>query len=192
MENYKLLFTIAAVILTVAGYVPYLKDTFAGKTKPHVFSWFIWGILTAIIFALQLSAGAGFGSYVTLALAILSFFICAKSFREGDKHIKKIDVVFLVFALAAIPLWLVIKQPVLSMALLSAIDMLAFIPTIRKSWHDPYSETLSFFVITIFRHGLSIIALAEYNLVTYLFPLTWVFANGLFALMLIIRRKYKE
>jgi hypothetical protein len=34
---------VIAVILTFAGYIPYLRDVFAGKTKPHIYSWFLWG-----------------------------------------------------------------------------------------------------------------------------------------------------
>ena len=189
MIDIKLIIGIIAVILTFVGYTPYIKDIFKGTTKPHVFSWFIWGLVTAIIFSLQISAGAGFGAFVTLSVSIISFFIFFKGLKGGDKNIAKIDIVFLVLALLAIPLWLIIEQPILSIILLSAIDMLAFFPTIRKSWNQPYSETLSLYVITAFRHGLSIIALAEYNVVTYLFPATWVFANIFFAILLIVRRK---
>ena len=43
--------------------------------------------------------------------------------------------------------------------------------------------------ITTFRHVLSVIALSEDNIVTMLFPLTWVFANAAFAVVLIARRR---
>jgi hypothetical protein len=180
---------IVAIALTFIGYAPYFRDLLKGKTKPHLFSWFIWAIVTSIIYALQVSAGAGFGSLVTLAVAVISFFIFILGFKNGNKNIKKIDVVFLVLALLAIPLWLLVKQPIISIILLSTIDMLGFAPTVRKSWNDPYSETLSLYAITTLRHGLSIIALEHYNIVTLLFPSTWVIANALFSIMLIARRK---
>lgn len=175
--------------MTFVGYAPYFRDLLKGKTKPHIFSWFIWAIVTSIIYALQVSAGAGIGSLVTLAVAIISLLIFILGFKNGNKNIKKIDVIFLALALLAIPLWLVIKQPVLSIILLSTIDMLGFAPTIRKSWNNPYSETLSLYTITTFRHTLSIIALANYNIVTVLFPATWVIANAFFSIMLIMRRR---
>src|SRR3989339_176926 len=108
------------------------------------------------------------------------------------QNIKNIigDVLFLFFCFPAIPLWLIVKQPVLSIILLSAIDMLGFAPTVRKSWNDPYSETLSFYIITTFRHGLSVVALTQYNIITVLFPVSWVVANALFSVVLIIRRKH--
>ena len=180
---------IIAIALTFIAYAPYFRDLFKGKTKPHIFSWFIWAIVTSIIYALQVSAGAGLGSLVTLAVAIISLLIFILGFKNGNKIIKKIDVVFLVLALLAIPLWLVIDQPVLSIILLSTIDMLGFAPTVRKSWNEPYSETLYLYTITTFRHALSLVALEHYNIVTMLFPSTWVIANALFSSMLIMRRQ---
>lgn len=189
MTDTKNVISVIAIALTVIGYVPYIRDTLKGKTKPHVFSWFLWGGVTALIYALQASAGAGSGSWVTLAVAIIMLSVFFISLRNGNKDIKLIDIGFFILALFALGLWLIVDQPVLSIILLSAIDMLAFAPTIRKSWNAPYSETLSFYVITTFRHGLTFFALAEYNIVTYLFPATWVIANAGFAAILILRRR---
>ncbi len=185
----KSIISTIAIILTFIGYVPYIRDTFIGKTKPHIFSWFIWVVTTSIIYALQVSAGAGPGSWVTLALVIVLLIVLLLGIKNGNKNVKSIDIVFLALALVSIPIWLIIKQPIISIILLSTIDMIGFLPTIRKSWNDPYSETLSLYTITTFRHGLSIFALAEYNIITWLFPVTWVIANAIFSIILIIRRR---
>ena len=51
-----------SVLIGFIGYVPYLRDTFIGKTKPHVFSWIIWAILEYTAFGIQIKEGAGAGS----------------------------------------------------------------------------------------------------------------------------------
>jgi hypothetical protein len=48
---------------------------------------------------------------------------------------------------------------------------------------------LALYVTTSCRHGLGILGLFEYHIVTILCPLTWVFANAAFAVLLIVRRK---
>lgn len=189
MINIKEILSIIAIILTFIGYIPYIRDVLKGTTKPHIFSWLVWAITTFIIYALQVSAGAGSGSWITLVVAVIVFSVFILGLKDGDKNIKKVDVIFLILSLSALPIWLIIEQPVLSIILLSAIDILGFAPTVRKSWNKPYSETLSLYLITTFRHGLSILALVEYNIVTWLFPVTWTFANALFAIFLIIRRR---
>ncbi len=185
----KSLISIVAIVLIFIGYIPYVRDIFLRKTKPHIFSWFLWTLVTFVIYALQRDAGAGAGAWVTLTLALLLGAICMLALKYGTRDIHPSDVALLICALLALPLWIIVHQPVLSIILLCCIDMCAFIPTVRKSWHDPYSETLSLYVITTARHALSIFALAEYNIITMLFPLTWICANGLFAALLYIRRK---
>lgn len=42
--DYKLIIAIIAAVLTIIAYIPYFRDIFANKTKPHLFTWLIWGI----------------------------------------------------------------------------------------------------------------------------------------------------
>lgn len=178
-----------AVFLTFAGYVPYILDTLKGKTKPHVYTWFMWGSITAIAFALQIQGGAGVGALVTLAAAIVCGFVFLLGLRNGNKDIALIDKVCLLLGTLALVLWLFAKQPVLSVIILSMADILGFIPTIRKSWKKPYEETLFSYQMNTFRFILALVALETYTIVTILYPLTWVIANGLFSIFLIVRRK---
>ncbi len=185
----KELVGVIAVALTFVGYVPYVRDTIRGKTRPHIYSWFLWGFITAIAFGVQVSGHAGPGSLVTIAAALVCFIIAGLGLRAGKKDIAKTDTIFFVAGLAAIGIWLVAKQPVFSVILLSAIDMLGFIPTIRKSWHHPYSETQFTYELNTFRFALALLALDRYTIVTALYPVTWISANGLFSVLLIVRRK---
>lgn len=182
------LIAIIAILLTFIGYVPYIRDILKGKTRPHPYSWFVWGFATIVIAALQLSDNAGVGAYVTLCTGSIAFLVFILSLRFSTQ-ITRSDTIFFVAALVATAVWLVAEQPVLSITLLVGIDMLGFIPTIRKSWNTPYSETLTLYQIGTLRHFLSIFALQSYSYVTVLFPATWMLANLLFSLTLIIRRR---
>lgn len=85
-------------------------------------------------------------------------------------------------------LWLFAEQPVIAMILLVTVGMLGFAPTIRKSWNNPHTETVSTYAINSFRHSLSVFALANYSILTSLFPIAWGVANGLFVILLLVRR----
>jgi hypothetical protein len=191
MDEIKNLIGIIAIFLTFFGYVPYIKDTIKGKTHPHIYSWFLWATISAIAFALQISHGAGIGGFVTLAAALVCYVICFFGIRSGKKDITKSDTVFLILTLIALVIWLLAKQPVLSVILLSITEMLAFIPTIRKSWNKPLTETLSSYIMNTIRFTLGIIALQNYSIITSLYPVTWLLANGLFSILLIVRRKHE-
>ena len=62
--TFKIVATIIGALLTFIGAYLYYKDMFSGLTKPHIFTWFIWTLLTGIAFAGQLAGGGGLGSWV--------------------------------------------------------------------------------------------------------------------------------
>ena len=109
--------------------------------------------------------------------------------RKGKKDITKVDTIFLIVAFIAFGFWLVLKQPVISVILITGVELLGFAPTIRKSWNKPHSETASFYFLNIFRFILAIFALEKYTIVTTLNPIAWMLGNGLLAAILLIRRK---
>ena len=189
MENYKIIISSVAVILMIFAYVPYIRDIFKNKTKPHAFSFFIWGSASFLIYALQVKGGAGVGSWVTLGVSLISIFIFVLALRFGEKNITKSDILFLALALISLFLWVIVKQPVWSIILIVLVDILGFAPTIRKSWNKPHSETLFLYQMSALRHGLAIFSLEKFNILTLLNPVTWTLANGLFAILLIVRRK---
>lgn len=184
----KIIFSVIAVILTFVGYYSYIRDTLRGKTTPHIFTWFIWGLGTAIAYGLQVNAGAGVGSWMTLAVTIACFLIFILGMQNGKKDITKSDIAFFILAIVALGLWLIVKQPIASTILASFTAILSFIPTVRKSWKKPHSETLFTYELNILRHGFGFLSLQQYSIVTWLYPVSWLIINGLFSAVLIIRR----
>ena len=184
----KEIFGISAVVLTLIGYLPYIYDTIKGKTKPHVYSWFLWALVTFIIFALQVLGKAGVGALVTLATAILCLTIFILGLKSGKKDITNFDTATFVISLIAIGVWVFAKQPVASVILLTTINTLANFPTIRKSWGKPYSETLLTWELGAVRNLLGIVALESYSVLTWLYPVSSFVVNVIVSSLLIIRR----
>lgn len=180
---------ITAIVLTFVSYIPYIRDILKRKTHPHVYSWGLWGFLTLIIFALQISDNAGPGAFVTLGAGAMCLLVIILSLKYGKRDITTSDTVVLILTLIAIGFWLGAKQPITAIILITIADLLAFVPTVRKSWNKPYTETLSLYVTNTFRFILALLALEVYSLLTSLWVIAWITANALFALMLIVRRK---
>lgn len=190
MSEIKNIIGLIATFLVFIGYIPYLRDIIKGKTKPHIYTWFLWCFVTFIAFALQFSAGAGSGSFVTLVSAIMCAVVIILGFIVKSKvKIVKSDSIFLILAFISLGLWLIAKQPILSIILTTLVDLFGFAPTVRKSYNDPYSETLSFYWLNSFRFSLAIFSLQTYTLVTALYPISWLSANFIFAIMLMVRRQ---
>lgn len=177
-----------AVALTFLAYIPYYRDILKGKTHPHIYSWTLWGLLTIMITALQIKGGAGASAWVTASAGVLCLGVIFLSLRSGKKDITATDTVTAVLSLVAIGFWLVAKQPVVSIVLVVTADLLAFYPTVRKSWSRPHSETLSLYVTNTIRFALALVASEQYTILAILWPATWVIANGVFSSMLVYRR----
>ena len=185
----KEILVVIGVVITFIAYIPYFRDIFNGKTKPHAFTWLIWSLLTAIAFVAQVSDGGGIGSVILGITAVISFIIFLIALKVGKKNIVKVDWIFLFGALLAIVVWYITEDPFWSVILITVIDAVAFAPTFRKAYIDPYTETLSTFLLSGVKFIFVIVALEAYTTVTVLYPLSLVFANGLFVVLLIVRRK---
>lgn len=181
---------IIAVILTFIGYAPYVRDTLKGKTRPHVYSWFLYTLIAFLVFVIQLQNGAGPGMYITFVAGCLSLLLFFLGLRMGEKDITLSDTLILLLAFVAIGSWLIADQPVIAVLLACLVDLLAFLPTIRKTWHKPYTETLSLYATNFVRYIIAIAALSTFTFVNLAYPVFWLLANGIFALGLILRRRH--
>lgn len=178
-----------AVILTFIAYIPYYRDIIKGKTHPHIYSWSLWGLLTILLVALQVKGGAGPATWVTAAAGLLCIGVVILGIKDGNKDITLSDKIVALLSLAALCFWLIIDQPVISLILVISADMLAFIPTVRKSWYHPHSETLSLYITNAFRFLLALFAVEKYSFLSTAWILAWALGNALFSFMLAVRRR---
>lgn len=178
------------VILAFVALVPYVIDILKNKTRPHMFTWIVWAMVTILAFLGQWQKGGGPGSWTTGVTGILTIVITLLALIKGSKDITKSDIVIFIGALIALIPWTLTKDPTLSIIILTIIDALAFIPTIRKTAKNPESETFVSYILHFIRHSLSIFALANYNLATYLYPATLSVMN-LIVIFVIMKSKKK-
>ena len=178
-----------AVILAIAQAIPYIIDIFKGKTKPHLYTYLIWSIVTALAFLGQFAAGGGPGSWTTGIMAVITIGVLLLCFKYGTADITLLDGVFLIGAIIAIIPWWLTKDPTLSVILATLIDVLAFLPTIRKTYRDPSTETLISYISNLLRHPISIFALTIYSLTTVIYPAALFVMNAVLVLVIVVRRR---
>jgi hypothetical protein len=178
-----------AILISILGYIPYINDLAHKRTKPHAFSWLIWGVLTMVIFVIQLNNGGGLASWVAGSTGIMSLIIFGFSLKFGEKRITLFDWSCLVLAFVAILVWLIVDQPLFAAILLTFIDVLGFAPTFRKTYLKPYEETLSTQVLSTVKHGLTVLSLSNLNFVTAIYPISLFASTLVFVIMVIYRRQ---
>lgn len=184
----KEIFAGISILLAFLGYYTYLRTMFMGRTKPHAFTWVIWGLLTAIAFFAQDDGGAGAGNWVMAFSAVICFFISAFGFFKGKKDITKSDTIFFISALTILPIWYVVKDPLIAVILVSLIDAIAFIPTFRKTWEKPHQENWFSYALANAKFLIAFFALDTLSFTTMLYPGSLILMNGAFIGFLFWRR----
>ena len=189
-SNTKLIFSGLAIALTFVAFVPYIRSILQGVTKPHVFSWVIWGTTTVIVFFAQIEAKAGIGAWPIGVSGAITVFIAALAFvKRSGITITFVDWLFLFAALGSLPLWYFTSDPLWAVVVLTGVDLLGFGPTIRKAYQYPYDENTPFFVLFVLRNTFAIISLEHYSVATVLFPLSVASACTLLLIMVGYRRR---
>ncbi len=193
MEFSKEIFTILAILTGTIANIPYILGMFRGVTKPHMFSWLIWAVVSGVGAAIQYAEGAGVGSWYMVYNTVFFLTVTIASIWCGTKDIKKSDWIILLGALLSIPVWAITKEPFWSVLIVVAIDGIAYFPTIRKSWMNPEQEVAFSWFVAGLAFAFTILALEKYAVTTYLYPFTFFFVNiGLCALLIVRRHMLKN
>lgn len=175
--DFKLIVSLVAVALTAYGYLPYFRDIFRNKTKPHLYTWLVWTITQGTATAVIWNGGGNYAVFSLGVGTILVGLVFLFALKYGTRNITRSDTVVLIAALLAIVVWWKLESPLLAVVMISIIDGLGFVPTFRKSFEEPWSETLSFWIIMALINALVIVSIEVYGLVTIIYPVTLLIAN---------------
>lgn len=182
----KLLFGIASWMCVLYGFVIYIHSILKGETKPHLYTRILYLWITGVVFAWQLKSNAWYAlifSGFNVFYCFLSLFLTCK---YGTKDIIFFDAVLLFFWFISLLLWYFLWNPLYSVILMTLIDLFATIPTVRKTYNDPYSENLGVYIIGLFSILFSILAVKEYSMIN-LFYLVFLVPIELSYIIVIIR-----
>jgi len=187
--DYKVILGAIGVVFSLSAYVVYVKDIFVHKTKPHAFSWLIWGMLAGISFAAQQWGDAGAGSWVTFTDTFFCMIIFAVALHRGQKNYTTFDWIALALAGVALLLWWITKTPTASIILIVFVDFFGFLPTYRKSFHNPWEESMSMYVLSICKYSAALLATSSYSIATSLYIGSIIPMNIVLIIIILIRRR---
>lgn len=185
----KLFFGILSIIPALFAYYFYFRDVFRGKTKPHAFSWLVWGILSGNGFFAQVSAHGGIGTWATGLTSVASLSIFIFAIYMGTTKPTKVDWVLLSLALTSLLLLLVVdsKETALSLTLFALV--IGFVMTGKKAYHKPKEENDRAFWLNTLKFIPAIPALSTYSFLTVTYPVVAAAGNAAIGLIVYYRRK---
>lgn len=177
----KEILAIIAAILAIVGNVSYLRHVHQGIVQPHPYTWFVWSIVSMTTFFGGLVKGAGIGALptgVAEGFTVIIFLYSLKYLFKGTAGpIRMVDNYFLAICLLGLIPWAFTKDPTISVVIVVLVDIVAFIPTLRKTWEKPESERPMLYQMNVARHILTLGSLEAYNIATMFHSIAMICTN---------------
>jgi hypothetical protein len=207
-------FAALAAVLPLIGFAAYLRDTLRGKIPPNRVSWLLWGAAPMIAFAAELAEGTSLVvALVTFALGFGPLLVLLATFadpthdpwhiatlrsiavnlvrrRGGDHHWKLTRFDFACGGISALALtaWAVTGQGDVAIAFAIAADLFAAVPTIKKSYSRPESESANTYVASGAGAGVTLLTIPRWTFNYYGFPLYVMFVCAIIAALIVLPR----
>lgn len=168
---------LVGLAISLFGNISYLRDTLTGRVKPNRISFVMWAAAPLIASFAAISKGvtwavlpvfmAGFNP---LCILIASLFN-----KKAYWKLTAFDYLCGLFSVLALVLWAVTKEANIAIIFAIASDGFAAVPTLKKAWTNPETESA-----VMYSTGL-ISTLTSFAAVRY-----WVFPEYGFAAYLVI------
>lgn len=135
----KTILGLLAGLITLVAFFPYILSILKEKTKPNRATWSIWTVNSVLLLTSYRAEGAKETIWLAVAYTIGCVTIALFTIKYGIGGWTKLDRFSLVGSILAVISWIIIGPLVTFIASL-LIDLLGFIPTIYRSFHNPEGE----------------------------------------------------
>jgi hypothetical protein len=161
---------ILAGLIGLLGYVPYIAATVRRKNIPNRATWWIWGILGSIQGMTYYYSGASNTIWLPISHAICQIIIAILSIKFGEGGWTRFDRICLIGAACSILLWWWYNSPMAALLFTLVIDSFGALPTIIKSYKQPYTESCFSWSIFLVANTLNLTALENWSLELTAYP----------------------
>jgi hypothetical protein len=177
-----------ATLLVIAGSGHYLWQVLRQNIKPHFFTYLVWSIVTGIVAAGMVAKHVGPASWRTIVLAFFLTIGTLASLRNGVSYIRRFDIIVLILALMAIPVWIATKNPDFSIFWILVVETVGGIPALRKAWNLPQEEGVFGLFMNAASNIFALLALNHASLAITTYFITWGLLLTLLASIAVVRR----
>jgi hypothetical protein len=179
--------------LSIIMIVPYVLDIFKHGTKPERASWLIWTVLGIIAFASQFYKGATDSLWLTAGQTVAVLFVFILSLKYGVGGLTKWDARALLAAAMGLIVWFFTDEPAWALGIVIAVDSIGSLITVIKSYTEPFTETLSTFVISGASGVFGLLAVGSWKASLVAYPVYIIVANyAIVAAILLGRRRERK
>lgn len=184
-------FVYVGVVFGFVGSSIYLRDTLLGRTQPNRVTWILWSLAPLVAFVAELRAGVGLRSITTFMTGFLPMLIFVGSFvnPKSKWKIGPFDYACGALSVLATLALLFAGNPTLAIFLAIAADLAAGIPTIKKSWSHPESESVAAYLGAGIAATLTLLSITHWSSDEAGFPLYLLTITAIETSLIVVKPK---
>lgn len=158
-------FVYLGIAINFFGSVSYIIDTYHGKVAPNRVSFLLWSFIPLISFFAMRSEGIGISSYLTLSTGLIPLLIFITSFLNPKAYwsLSVFDYFCGFISILGIILWLIFQSGNIAIFASIVADGFAAIPTLKKSYTNPETESAIPYFATVLAIILTLFTLKEFT-----------------------------
>ncbi len=165
-------FGILSAVVGLIGYIPYIRDTWSGRTRPERASWLIWSVLGSIAFFSLLYEGAMASLWFAGTQVSATILIFILSIWRGTGKLLTIRyILYLGIAVMGLVIWYYTKSAAYALLITISISLLGGTLTVQKAYDNPRSETLSCWYLAWISSVLALFSVGRLDWVLLSYPL---------------------
>jgi hypothetical protein len=178
------------IVLGLIGAFSYIRGMIYGNTRPNIVTWIFWSIAPLVGVFINYKSGIPLPLLLSTFIAGFSpLLVVIASFIKNNAYwkITKFDIFCGIFSAVAMILWVTTKNSILSLSFAIIADLVAGIPTLRKSWTHSDTESPGPYSMGIINQIITFLIIKDFSYLNIAFPIYFVLLNG--AIILGIYRK---
>jgi len=194
MSDIKTIAGWVAGILSFAAYIPYawaiIKTRNSEKpVKPNRATWAIWTVVGLMLLASYRSAGASFTIGVPIAYALCGITIFLLSLKYGEGGWTNLDRWCLAVAAGSAIVWWLTGSPLVALVANLGIDLVGGLPTIKKVYLNPASESCTAWTMFFLGNVANLFAVEHFTFAIATYPIYMFLACGTMVVLLFLKQR---
>ncbi len=182
---------ILTLVFFEGSIIPYLRDIFRGRTRPHRVTYFIWMLLGGLAFFASLEIGALDTIVVTGLVFFNCLFISLLSIKYGMPGFNRFDIFCLVGALVGFLMLFILHAPLEALVVTVITDCFALMPTLRKVFLHPESDHMGAWMIYSVGTIGNLMLIQSFTFENALYPM-YMFIEGVLIIGFIIMGRIRQ
>ncbi len=184
MIQLQFVFGLLGSVFTILCFVPYIITILQGKTKPNRATWWVWGLNGSVLCLGNLAAGADYTMLPLIGAVAAQLCISILSIKHGEGGWNRFDRRCLIASGISFILWRILNYDLIAIVLPLLIDVIAALPTLKKSYYEPETEDLLTYILYTIGGFFTVLAVGEWSFAVAITPIYVLVINAVIVLIL--------